>query len=71
MCARLNRVTAATVADHVEPHRGDPEKFWCGELQSLCAEHHDTVKQAEERRGFVAGADASGRPIDPSHPWNR
>lgn len=45
------KVTPATVADHVEPHGGDPEAFWSGALQSLCAEHHDSVKQRDDRRG--------------------
>lgn len=40
----------ATVADHVEPHREDYERFWDGELQSLCATCHSSVKQREERR---------------------
>jgi 5-methylcytosine-specific restriction protein A len=41
----------------------DPERiararqlFWDseGNWQSLCKPHHDSAKQAEERRGFVA-----------------
>lgn len=39
----------ATVADHVHPHRGDPEAFWRGELQSLCAPCHNSDKQRIER----------------------
>ncbi len=42
------RYTPATVADHIEPHRGDGEAFWSNPLQSLCSPHHDSVKQAEE-----------------------
>lgn len=38
----------ATVADHVEPHREDYERFWGGALQSLCATCHSSVKQREE-----------------------
>jgi hypothetical protein len=52
ICLLAGRVTAATVADHVKPHRGDPVKFWEGELQSLCDEApwrcHSSVKQREE-----------------------
>jgi hypothetical protein len=37
-CLKHGRVTAATVCDHREPHRGDPDKFWNGPFQSLCDE---------------------------------
>lgn len=50
MCLAEDRIAAATVADHVEPHRGDPERFWNTPLQSLCGRHHNSVKQAEERK---------------------
>ena len=64
------RVTAASVADHVEPHRGDPVKFE-GPLQSLCASCHSSIKQSLERTGRIKGHDRRGNPIDPMHPWNR
>ena len=47
MCEAQGRVTAATVADHVTPHRGDPALF-DGSLQSLCATCHSSVKQRED-----------------------
>ncbi|HEV7344279.1 MAG TPA: HNH endonuclease [Devosia sp.] len=54
-CLREGRITAATVADHVEPHRGDEDLFWNGELQSLCDQApwrcHSRVKQQEESHG--------------------
>jgi 5-methylcytosine-specific restriction enzyme A len=71
MCLAQGKVTAATVADHVDPHKGDPDKFWFGELQSLCADHHDASKQAEEHRGFSNATGADGWPVDPKHPANR
>lgn len=41
-CARAGAVRPATVVDHVEPHRGDPVKFWdVGNWQALCKPHHD------------------------------
>lgn len=53
-CARLGRTTAATVVDHVTPHRGDMKLFWDQtNWQSLCKTCHDTVKQAEESAGLV------------------
>ena len=60
MCADEGRVTAATVCDHVEPHKGDEGKFWSGPFQSLCKHCHDRHKQREERTGRrtkVYGAD--------------
>jgi 5-methylcytosine-specific restriction enzyme A len=42
-------VEPATVCDHVEPHRGDVERFWAGPFQSLCATCHSGLKQREEQ----------------------
>ena len=64
MCLESEIVTAATVADHVIPHRGDPELFWdAGNLQSLCQHHHDSDKQLLEHGKNVIRFDASGWPI--------
>jgi 5-methylcytosine-specific restriction protein A len=71
MCREAGRIVAATVVDHKQPHKGDPELFWDGNnLQSLCRDHHDVSKQRDEVRGFIAGSDMSGQPIDPGHHWN-
>lgn len=52
---------AATVVDHVDPHHGDPAKFWDTSMwQSCCKWHHDSVKQRLEamyRRGEIGLAD--------------
>jgi 5-methylcytosine-specific restriction protein A len=69
-CARRGRTTAATVADHVEPHKGDPDRFFHGALQSLCKPCHDIHKQSFERTGRMRGCDEDGRPLDPNHAWN-
>lgn len=56
-CARLGETVAATVCDHVDPHGGDPERFWRGPFQSLCKRCHDSAKQREEnalRKGASA-----------------
>jgi 5-methylcytosine-specific restriction protein A len=50
MCLEEGVTTLATVRDHVEPHRGDVDKFWNGERQSLCKTHHDRDKQRLEAR---------------------
>lgn len=71
MCLRMTgQVTPATVADHIEPHRGDPVLF-AGPLQSLCKPCHDSWKQQAESGGLMKGCDINGNPIDPRHPWNK
>ncbi len=70
LCSDMRaRVTEATVADHVIPHRGSEHLFWYGELQSLCAECHSGWKQEMETTGHISGCDLNGIPLDPSHPW--
>lgn len=53
-CARRGIRTRATVVDHVQPHRGDWDKFIDrGNLQSLCKGCHDRKtarEQAQLRR---------------------
>lgn len=68
MCKRLGITTLATVADHIEPHRGNATKFWRGELQSLCVNHHSMAKQREEGLGHSIEVGADGWPTDPNHP---
>lgn len=72
MCRTEGLTTEATVVDHIVPHRGDPALMWDEtNLQPLCASHHGREKQQMESTGRVKGADLSGRPVDPGHPWNR
>jgi 5-methylcytosine-specific restriction protein A len=42
VCQAEDRITAASVVDHIIPHRGDPVLFWDSEKnwQSLCRSHH-------------------------------
>jgi 5-methylcytosine-specific restriction enzyme A len=66
------RVVAATVADHIEPHKGDEEKFFdANNLQSLCKPCHDSHKQSQEATGYLRGNDTKGQPLDPNHHWNK
>jgi 5-methylcytosine-specific restriction endonuclease McrA len=70
MCEELGRVTAATVVDHIEPHKGDMAKFWdSGNWAALCARCHNSAKQSFERTGILRGCDADGMPLDPNHRW--
>lgn len=63
-CEAEGRVTAATVVDHVEPHRGDMAQFWSeANWQPLCKRHHDTKTASEDGgwgRPSAAGGEAPG-----------
>ena len=51
-CARVGRVTVASVADHIVSHRGDEALFWDeSNLQPMCAKCHG-VKSMHERHGI-------------------
>lgn len=71
MCRRKGHITAATVVDHITPHKGDEALFWSADnLQALCGPCHDRDKQSEERRGYSTEVGADGFPDDPRHPFN-
>lgn len=54
-CEAEGVVCAASVVDHIVPHRGDRRLFWDrANWQSLCAEHHNR-KTATEDSNFTAG----------------
>ncbi len=46
-CLKKGIFTVGTIADHIEPHHGDPVKFFTGKLQTLCKPHSD-IKTAQE-----------------------
>jgi 5-methylcytosine-specific restriction endonuclease McrA len=69
-CLKRGTVTAASVADHIEPHKGDQDLFWNGALQSLCKLCHDSAKAQQEKRGYCTDIGVDGWPIDPLHPAN-
>jgi 5-methylcytosine-specific restriction endonuclease McrA len=71
LCLARGVVTIATVADHVEPHKGDWNLFCLGELQSLCGSCHNSTKRYIEVRGHSNEVGDDGWPIDPKHPANR
>jgi len=54
------RVVPATVADHIESHRGDYNAFRLGQLRSLCAECHNALGDANKPRAPVR---ADGTPF--------
>lgn len=54
-CERSGVLTAATVVDHITPHKGDNSLFWDRDnWQSLCKRHHD-IKTVREDGGFGMG----------------
>lgn len=70
MCKQDGRLTAATVVDHITPHKGDQVLFWDkGNWQALCKLHHDSYKQRLELNGQAGGCDENGMPTDPAHHW--
>lgn len=63
MCEKQDRVVAATVVDHIKPHRGDETLFWNEQnWAALCADCHNRVK-ARMERGLVQTLDATGWPV--------
>ncbi|TIL38539.1 MAG: HNH endonuclease [Mesorhizobium sp.] len=65
MCLVTEDVTAAEVADHVIPHKGDDELFHdASNLQSLCKHHHDSAKQMIEHGKSVVTYGVDGYPIE-------
>ena len=71
MCLAEAQVVPATICDHVEPHKGNPEMFWLGKIQSLCIDHHNGTKQQSEKRGYHTDIGIDGWPKDLNHPVNK
>lgn len=66
------RTVAATIIDHIEPHKGNDELFWDqGNWQALCKPCHDRHKQGQEGSGLLVGCGTDGMPDDKNHHWNR
>jgi 5-methylcytosine-specific restriction protein A len=71
-CQSQGRIAAATVCNHADKDsKATEEGFFAGPFTSECQPCHDSVIQKQEKRGHIIGADASGRPLDPGHHWNR
>jgi 5-methylcytosine-specific restriction enzyme A len=66
MCLRKGLAVPADVVDHIEPHKGDWNRFLVGPFQSLCKRCHDTDKAYLDKHGrprVTIGVD--GWPIEP------
>lgn len=82
-CAQAGLQVAAVLVDHKTPHRMGQARtaeemtaarklFWDpSNWEPMCVTHHSSAKQREERNGVVLGSAIDGRPLDPTHPWNR
>ena len=53
MCAERGLSVAASIADHVVPHKGDWHQFLNGKLQSLCKTCHDSDKRYIDLHGHA------------------
>ena len=72
MCLEQRTITPATVCNHVnKDSKATEEGFFAGPVNSLCAPHHDSTQQRQERRGYTIGCAEDGKPLDPNHHWNR
>jgi 5-methylcytosine-specific restriction protein A len=70
ICQAEGRITGATVADHVEPHKGNYTAFIMGPLRSLCAACHDNLSGFTHKPYDRKAIGADGFPLDPRHPFN-
>lgn len=68
-CLKAGCVTPASIADHVEHHEADWNRFMLGALQSLCAPCHEAKHGRASGVSKEVGAD--GYPVDPRHPFNK
>lgn len=65
-------IVAATIVDHIVPHRGDLALFWSrSNWQPLCKPCHDSHKQRLESGTPTPGCNTQGLPTDPAHHWHR
>jgi 5-methylcytosine-specific restriction enzyme A len=70
-CKERGINTPGEVVDHVIPHNGDVNLFYCGQLQTLCRNCHDRDKRNAELHGFRPDAGVDGFPLDKRHPFYR
>ncbi len=70
LCAEIGLSSAATIVDHIKPHKGDLKLFWRKtNWQPLCKRCHDAIKQRQEITGIIVGSTIDGEPTDKQHHW--
>jgi 5-methylcytosine-specific restriction enzyme A len=57
-CLVRGEYSVATDVDHLHPHRGDPQRFYFGTLQSLCHSCHSRKTASETLHGSGEGRGA-------------
>jgi 5-methylcytosine-specific restriction endonuclease McrA len=63
-CEARGSTTAATVVDHITPHRGDEALFWdATNWQPLCKQCHDSDKQRQEAGRWAPDVGLDGWPV--------
>jgi 5-methylcytosine-specific restriction protein A len=71
-CTRTDRLTA----DHIVSRRNGG-KDTLSNLRTLCGFHdaklkeHPSGQRRNDGQAYTPGCDASGKPLDPRHPWSR
>jgi 5-methylcytosine-specific restriction endonuclease McrA len=71
-CKAKGRITAATVVNHIKPHKGDITLFFAwSNFEATCKPCHDRDIQSEERIGYSKAIGIDGWPTDNRHPANR
>lgn len=71
-CEAQGLIVAASVVDHIRPHKGDINLFSDPDnLQSLCKRCHDSHKQRQEKSGYLAGSALDGSPLDAASHWHK
>lgn len=69
-CNHLGRVVRATMVHHIQTIEAAPElRLEWSNLMSLCEACHNLKHSGEAKQ--VTGADATGFPTNPNHPWNK
>lgn len=63
LCKELNRITPATVIDHIKPMSQGGAKFDPDNLRAVCKTCHDSACQSFNRKGVMKGCDEQGNPL--------
>ena len=75
LCAmhlEIGQTQAASVVDHVIPHRGDERLFWDqSNWQPLCSPCHNRHKKRAEHGRATLAFTAEGEPLGKQHHWNQ
>ena len=75
-CAVPGCKVKATVVDHVVGRRSGGTDTLAN-LRCLCAHHDSQIKETSSGKRknngkpYLVGCDATGKPLDPGHWWNR